>query len=68
MPPPRAQRKFARENNADDMAFGAWLAGAIYDGVGFYAAAWWAGIAFNLVQIALVGSLLARARRLLAPR
>ncbi len=50
------------------MAFGAWLAGAIYDGVGFYAAAWWAGIAFNLLQIALVGSLLARARRLLAPR
>ena len=42
------------------MAFGAWLAGAIYDGVGFYAAAWWAGIAFNLVQLALVGWLLAR--------
>jgi MFS family permease len=45
------------------MAFGAWLAGAIYDGVGFYAAAWWAGIAFSLAQVALVGWLLARARQ-----
>lgn len=45
------------------MAFGAWLAGAIYDGVGFYAAAWWAGIAFSLAQLALVGALLGRARR-----
>ncbi len=45
------------------MAFGAWLAGAIYDGVGFYAAAWWAGIVFNLAQLVLVGSLLARVRR-----
>lgn len=44
------------------MAFGAWLAGAIYDGVGFYAAAWWAGIAFSLAEVALVGWLLARAR------
>jgi len=44
------------------MAFGAWLAGAIYDGVGFYAAAWWAGIGFSLAQVALVGWLLARAR------
>ena len=45
------------------MAFGAWLAGAIYDGVGFYAAAWWVGIAFNIAQIALVGGLIARMRR-----
>ena len=44
------------------MAFGAWLAGAIYDGVGFYAAAWWAGIGFSLAQVALVGWLLARVR------
>lgn len=44
------------------MAFGAWLAGVIYDGVGFYAAAWWAGIAFNIVQLALVGGLIARMR------
>jgi len=46
------------------MAFGAWLAGVIYDAVGFYAAAWWVGIAFNLAQLALVGGLLARMRRL----
>lgn len=45
------------------MAFGAWLAGVIYDGVGFYAAAWWVGIAFNIAQIALVGGLIARMRR-----
>jgi MFS family permease len=45
------------------MAFGAWLAGVIYDGVGFYAAAWWAGIAFNVVQLGLVGVLIARMRR-----
>jgi MFS family permease len=44
------------------MAFGAWLAGAIHDAVGFYAAAWWAGIAFNIVQLALVGFLLRRQR------
>ncbi len=42
------------------MAFGAWLAGAIHDRVGFYAAAWWVGIAVNLVQLALVGWLLLR--------
>jgi MFS family permease len=45
------------------MAFGAWLAGVIYDGVGFYAAAWWVGIAFNLAQMALVGALIARMPR-----
>lgn len=44
------------------MAFGAWLAGVIYDAVGFYAAAWWVGIAVNLVQLALVGFLLQRQR------
>ncbi|MEO3474563.1 MFS transporter [Roseomonas sp. CAU 1739] len=45
------------------MAFGAWLAGAIYDRVGFYAAAWWVGIAVNVVQLALVAFLLMRQRR-----
>ena len=44
------------------MAFGAWLAGVIYDAVGFYAAAWWVGIAFNLVQLGIVGFLLLRQR------
>jgi MFS family permease len=46
------------------MAFGAWLAGAIYDQTGFYAAAWWAGIAFNLVQVCLIAALLMRQRRM----
>jgi MFS family permease len=45
------------------MAFGAWLAGAIYDAVGFYAAAWWVGIAVNLVQLVLIGVLLRRQHR-----
>lgn len=45
------------------MAGGAWLAGAIYDRVGFYAAAWWVGIAFNLVQLAIMGFLLTRQHR-----
>ena len=42
------------------MAFGSWLAGAIHDGVGNYAAAWVVGIAFNLVQLGLLGFLLMR--------
>lgn len=45
------------------MGFGAWLAGMIYDSFGFYAAAWWVGIAFNLVQLVLIGWLIARQRR-----
>jgi MFS family permease len=44
------------------MASGAWLAGAIYDAMGFYAAAWWVGIAVNLVQLVLVGFLIRRQR------
>lgn len=49
--------------SASGMAAGAWLAGAIYDRVGFYAAAWWVGIGFNLVQLGLVAFLLLRQRR-----
>jgi predicted MFS family arabinose efflux permease len=48
------------------MAAGAWLAGYIYDWLGFYAAAWWAGIGFNLLQFALIVFLLQRWRRGLA--
>lgn len=40
---------------------GPWT-GAIYDGVGFYAAAWWVGIACGLGQVALIGALLMRQR------
>ncbi len=49
------------------MAFGSWLAGAIYDSVGYYAAAWMVGIGFNMIQLCLMGFLLvrqSRARRL----
>jgi MFS family permease len=42
------------------MAAGGWLAGAIYDYAGFYAAAFVAGIMLNLVHIAIIGSLVAR--------
>jgi MFS family permease len=45
------------------MAFGGWLAGALYDAFGFYAPAFAAGIGFNLVNLALVASLVARRRR-----
>lgn len=44
------------------MASGAWLAGAIYDAVGFYAAAWWVGIAVNVAQLGLLGALVGRER------
>jgi MFS family permease len=44
------------------MAAGAWLAGEIYDRVGFYAAAWWVGIAFNAVQLVILAALLRRDR------
>jgi len=42
------------------MGFGAWLAGVIYDTVGFYAAAWWVGIVAGCVQLSLVGFLVLR--------
>ena len=44
------------------MAFGGWLAGAIYDYAGFYAIAFGIGILFNLVHLALIGSLVWRQR------
>jgi MFS family permease len=44
------------------MAFGGWLAGAIYDYAGFYAIAFATGILFNLVHLALIGSLVWRQR------
>jgi MFS family permease len=39
------------------MAFGGWLAGAIYDKVGFYAAAFAAGIVFNFAHLVVIGTL-----------
>ncbi len=42
------------------MAFGGWLAGAIYDYAGFYAIAFATGIAFNLANLAVIGALVWR--------
>jgi len=39
------------------MAFGAWFAGRLYDHYGFYAPAFRSGIAFNLLNILIIGSL-----------
>jgi MFS family permease len=55
------------------MAFGGWLAGAIYDAVGFYAAAFAAGIVFNFAHLVVIGALCWRQhrhppRREMAPR
>jgi MFS family permease len=45
------------------MAAGGWLAGAIYDYAGFYAAAFATGIVFNLANLLVVGSLVWRLPR-----
>jgi len=49
------------------MAAGGWLAGALYDGFGFYAPAFAAGLLFNLLNLAVVGTLVTtyRPRRLM---
>jgi MFS family permease len=49
------------------MAAGGWMAGAIYDYVGFYAAAFAAGILFNLANLAVIGTLVVRQNRHPAP-
>ncbi len=54
-------------SSGSGMAAGGWLAGAIYDYAGFYAPALATGVAFNLVNLAVIGSLVARQRRA-APR
>jgi hypothetical protein len=45
------------------MAAGGWLAGAIYDYAGFYAAAFAAGIVFNLANLLVVAALVFRQGR-----
>jgi MFS family permease len=40
------------------MAFGGWMAGAIYDQSGTYAAAWMVGIGVNALHFVLVGALI----------
>jgi MFS family permease len=49
-------------SSGSGMATGAWLAGAIYDRAGYYAPAFAAGVAFNLLNLALVGALVLRQR------
>ena len=49
------------------MAAGGWLAGAIYDYAGFYAAAFATGILFNLANLMVVGSLVLRQGRQHSP-
>jgi MFS family permease len=44
------------------MAAGGWMAGLIYDSWGFYAPAFLAGIAFNVVNLVLLGALVPRHR------
>jgi MFS family permease len=42
------------------MAFGAWVAGALYDHYGFYGAAFGAGLLANILNLVIVGFLVAR--------
>jgi len=44
------------------MAFGSWLAGALYDHFGFYGPAFATGVLFNLANLVLVGFLVLRQR------
>ena len=45
------------------MAFGSWLAGALYDHFGFYGPAFATGVLFNLANLTVVGFLVLRQRR-----
>ena len=49
------------------MAAGGWMAGAIYDFVGFYAVAFAAGIVFNLANLVVIGALVLRQSRYPSP-
>ena len=44
------------------MAAGGWMAGAVYDGWGFYAPAFVVGIGFNLANLIIIGTLVPRHR------
>jgi len=50
------------------MAVGGWLAGALYDHFGYYAPAFATGLAFNLVNLAIIAGLVVMSRRTLDPR
>lgn len=44
------------------MAFGSWLAGALYDHFGFYAPAFGIGVFFNIANLVVIGYLVSRQR------
>ena len=44
------------------MAFGSWLAGALYDHFGFYAPAFAVGVFFNIANLVVIGFLVSRQR------
>jgi hypothetical protein len=48
------------------MSFGGWVSGVIFDATGSYAAAFLNGLAWNALNIAIMVSLLIRARQRLA--
>ena len=45
------------------MAFGSWLAGALYDHFGFYAPAFAVGVFFNIANLVVIGFLVSRQSR-----
>ncbi len=45
------------------MAFGGWFAGAMYDRFGYYAPAFGSGVIFNILNLCIVGYLIARTAR-----
>jgi MFS family permease len=45
------------------MAFGSWFAGDIFDRFGFYAPAFGSGVLFNLINLGLIGFLVARRKK-----
>jgi MFS family permease len=45
------------------MAFGSWLAGALYDHFGFYAPAFAVGVFFNIANLVVIGYLVSRQSR-----
>ncbi len=49
------------------MAAGSWMAGVIYDHFGFYAPAFATGLAFNLANLAIIGTLVLLWRQSLRP-
>ena len=47
------------------MALGGWLSGAIFDWTGSYKAAFVNGLVWNALNIAIIGALVLRAKKLL---